>query len=404
MPSWVGDVVMATPALALLRRHLRASFIGALVRPGLDELLAGSALADGSPLVDEFHVERSKGVMGPKVVASRIRPRRYDAALLLTNSFSTALITRLAFIPRRVGYDRDGRGLLLTQRLTPRLRSATEVAVGEGGGSGGGGGAGWLSRLGRDRFAPEPAVEYYLRAARSFLSGRNESSAQGDGDEPRMTLGVTPAQRTLGAEVLARAGVGAGEVFALINPGANNPAKRWPVERFGAIGAELARERGLRVLVTGSPDERELVENVTRAVNEEVARDGGRGRSGQERATGQHAVSLTACGVTLGALKAILSEREGSRSRCRVLITNDTGPRHIAAAFGVPTVTLFGPTDPRWTTLPPGQHPFVHVVADPDLPPEMLADDHPDRCAIEKISVERVRKAVEAVVGGGSGG
>ena len=103
--------------------------------------------------------------------------------------------------------------------------------------------------------APEPAVEYYLRAARSFLSGRDESSAQGDGDEPRMTLGVTPAQRTLGAEVLARAGVGAGEVFALINPGANNPAKRWPVERFGAIGAELARERGLRVLVTGSPDE-----------------------------------------------------------------------------------------------------------------------------------------------------
>ena len=59
-----------------------------------------------------------------------------------------------------------------------------------------------------------------------------------------------------------------------------------------------------------------------------------------------------------------------------MLITNDTGPRHIAAAFGVPTVTLFGPTDPRWTTLPPGQHPFVHVVADPDLPPEMLADDH----------------------------
>ena len=244
-----------------------------------------------------------------------------------------------------------------------------------------------------------------------MVKGRRISSVRsGESSTRRDSMGssadgsVTTSLPGSGAEVLARAGVGAGEVFALIKTGANNPAKRWPVERFGAIGAELARERGLRVLVTGSPDERELVENVTRAVNEEVARDGGRGRSGQERATGQHAVSLTACGVTLGALKAILSEREGSRSRCRVLITNDTGPRHIAAAFGVPTVTLFGPTDPRWTTLPPGQHPFVHVVADPDLPPEMLADDHPDRCAIEKISVERVRKAVEAVVGGGSGG
>src|SRR5690349_1107621 len=110
-PSWVGDVVMATPALRLLRSRLKGSFIGGLVRPGMDELLAGT------DFFDEVHVERAGGVMGPKFAAAKLRPRRYDAALLLTNSFSTALIARIAGVPRRVGYNRDARGLLLTDRL-----------------------------------------------------------------------------------------------------------------------------------------------------------------------------------------------------------------------------------------------------------------------------------------------
>src|ERR1041385_6513153 len=116
MPSWVGDVCLATPALSLIRQRLKGSFIGALVRPGIDQLLAGTNF------FDELHVDRARGVMGPKLIANKLRPRRYDATLLLTNSFSTALIVRLAGIPRRIGYDRDARGLLLTDRLTPPKR------------------------------------------------------------------------------------------------------------------------------------------------------------------------------------------------------------------------------------------------------------------------------------------
>src|SRR5262245_15883016 len=111
-PSWLGDCVMATPTFRRLRRALPGAFIGALMRPGMDELLGGL------PYFDEVHVARSSGVMGPKFVASKIRPRRYDTTVLLTNSFSTALIVRIAGIPRRIGYDRDARGLLLTDRLT----------------------------------------------------------------------------------------------------------------------------------------------------------------------------------------------------------------------------------------------------------------------------------------------
>ena len=90
LPSWVGDAAMATPTLRRIRRELPGTFIGALARPGIDQLLAGS------DFIDEYHVERASGVMGPKFVAAKLRPRRYDATILLTNSFSTALIVRIA--------------------------------------------------------------------------------------------------------------------------------------------------------------------------------------------------------------------------------------------------------------------------------------------------------------------
>lgn len=336
-PSWVGDVVMATPALRLLRSGLPGAFIGGLLRPGLDELLAGS------DFFDELHVDRAVGVMGPKHVAGRIRPRRYDTAVLLTNSFSTALITRLAFIPRRVGYDRDGRGLLLTDRLGAERRGMTG-------------------------FAPVSAVEYYLRAARATLGVGAPSAA-------RLELGVTPAQEQAGREVLNRAGVADGRTYAILNPGGNNPAKRWPAERFVEVGRHLASTRGWAVLVNGSPGEKDLCASIVSGI-------------------GPAARSLADAGITLGALKPVVRG-------ARVMLTNDTGPRHIAAAMGTPVVTLFGPTDPRWTTLPAGGAPMVELVAAPELPADQVADEHPEVCRIDRIGVEGVIGAVERVVGTG---
>ena len=124
MPSWVGDAVMATPALRRIRDALPGAFIGALARPGIDQIL------DGSDYFDELHVDRASGVLGPKLVAAKLRPRRYDTALLLTNSFSTALIARIAGIPRRIGYDRDARRLLLTDPIrAPRTPSGAFAMV-----------------------------------------------------------------------------------------------------------------------------------------------------------------------------------------------------------------------------------------------------------------------------------
>lgn len=339
---------MATPSLRAVRDGLRGSFIGGLVRPGIDQVLAGT------DFFDEVHTVRRDGVMGPKYTAAKLRPRRYDSALLLTNSFSTALVTRIAGIPRRIGYDRDARGLLLTERLqAPRRPSG-----------------GW---------APIPAVDYYWRLARHLLDGPapgNEVPSCLRARPPLyMELGTTPEEERAAQELLARAGLDHASParFAVLNPGGNNPAKRWPADRFAAVADHLAARHGLAVLVNGSPEEAELAGAIAAAARTPVAR-------------------LPELGITLRSLKALAR-------RAAIMVTNDTGPRHIAAAFGVPLVSLFGPTDHRWTTIPtrPGA-PEAILLADPTLPPDLVADEHPERCRIDRIPTADVIAAVDRVL------
>jgi len=348
LPSWIGDAVMATPALSLIRERMKGSFIGGLARPGVAELMEGE-LPDGSRLLDEIHIEQISGMMGPKRAAAKLRARRYDAAVLLTNSFSTALAARMAFIPERIGYDRDGRGLLLTRRLKPEKRGSGDWAV-------------------------VPAVEYYWRLARAFL----DEVDPGPGalpDDARMRLPMSASQRRAGEDVLERAGV-LGHDFAILNPGGNNPAKRWPAERFARVAEHLAARHGLRVLVNGAPNEARLCAEIVEGA-----------------ACDPKPVALAGMdGMSIGALK-------GAVSRARIMVSCDTGPRHIAAALGVPVVSLFGPTDHRWTTIPaPGGE--AVVLADPTLPEDEVANDHLERCAIERIGVERVVEAVDGLLSG----
>ncbi len=357
MPSWVGDAVMATPTVRAIRELLPGSFIGALVRPGIDELLTGTTL------FDEMHCGRASGMMGPKKLASRIRPRRYDSALLLTNSFSTALITRLAGIPRRIGYERDGRGVLLTERLEARRRKDVDPYR--------------RSATAPNDWAPVPACEYYFELARHLLRHAGLSPLPSAAPGP-MELVATADDEFAAAEILERAGIPRErqhrEPFIILNPGGNDPDKRWPAERFAALADHLAHQHGATILVSGSPAERPIADDIC-------------GRCDAATRT----VNLPALGIRLGTLKAVVK-------RCRLMVTNDTGPRHIAAAFGVPVVTLFGPTDRRWTTIPFQDE--IELVADPTLPEEEVANDHPDRCRIENITLDTAARAADTLLSG----
>lgn len=354
LPSWVGDVVMATPTIRRIRQSMPGIFIGGLCKPGIDQLVGGG------DLFDELHVFQPHGMMATKKAASKIRPRRYDTALLLTNSFSTALTTRLAFIPRRIGYDRDGRGMLLSDKLTPPKNTDRSWKM-------------------------APAVDYYWNLASHLL---NEAPVDWSVHTPTdcvamplalpdgvvMEMPITESDQAKGDEILAKAHINPGDRYAILNPGGNNEAKRWAADRFARLADWLNQTHQLRVLINGSPAESELIDQIIDISTTEP-------------------VSLQALGNTLGALKPICKS-------AAIMITNDTGPRHIAAAMGTRLVTLFGPTDPRWTTIPvaplsDGRESEVVLVADPSLPADQSANDHPERCAIEQIEESRVRDAVE---------
>jgi heptosyltransferase-2 len=322
-PSWVGDTVMATPVLRAVREHAPRARIVAAVRPGLEPLL------DGAPWIDEILPLDPRGMVGPIRAAAALRRRRPQAALLLPNSFRTALTVRLAGIPVRVGYDRDGRGLLLTARLAAARRSG-----------------------------PVPMVDYFLELAR-FATGRADVAG-------RLELAVTAAEEEAADALLA----GISGPFALLNPGANRPDKRWPAERFARVADALADRHGLAAAVTGAPAERPIAREVAARARRPV-------------------VDLAARGVTLGSLKAVAR-------RAALLVTNDTGPRHVAAALGTAVVTLFGPTDHRWTTLHAPHERLL--LAEPFLPEEEIADRHPALCAIERITVGDVLAACAALL------
>ena len=322
-PSWVGDAVMATPLLRAVRAALPGARIIGAMRGGLDELLAGT------PWLDETVVEQTKALLGPLRIARRLGAHQPQAALVLPNSFRSALIARLSGAARRIGYKRDGRGVLLTDALAPGRRTL-----------------------------PVSMVEYFAVLG-EFALGLERIDRQ-------MELAVTQAQREAGERLLQ----GVERPFVLINPGANKAKKRWPADRFAAVADALAKSHSLAAAATGSLGDRDVVAATVTAA----------------RCTVHNLVDR---GISLGSLKAVIQEAS-------LLITNDTGPRHIAAALGTPVVTLFGPTDWRWTAIDCPHERMV--LGDPFLPEPLIADEHPRRCAIEKIMVGDVLAAAAALL------
>ncbi|MBX3321376.1 MAG: lipopolysaccharide heptosyltransferase II [Phycisphaeraceae bacterium] len=349
MPSWVGDLIMATPALRLIRDALPDSHLTAMLRPGLDELLVGTAL------VQDYLIADARGLFGPWHVARTLKNHRFDTALILPNSFSTAFTVALAGIPRRIGYARDHRSLLLTERIqAPRTPN---------------------------HWAIIPAVQYYIHLARIMLGQTLTltpplltSLTHAPLDLPPHTLlelAPTPDQHAAATTLLAHAGISTR--YAILNPGGNNPAKRWPPERFAALADHLARSHHLAILINGSPAERDLAHAIARS-------------------TTTPCTILPDLGISLGSLKALVA-------RAAIMITNDTGPRHIAAALRVPLVTLFGPTDPRWTTIPTHPDaPEIILIANKDLTPEQSANDFPHTSRIDRITLDEVIAAVDQLL------
>jgi heptosyltransferase-2 len=215
-------------------------------------------------------------------------------------------------------------------------------------------------RLAPPRDRPIAAVEYYARLAEWALGVERI--------ERRPELVVTEGETRAANDLLH----GIKRPLLVLNPGANRPDKRWPARCFAQAAAAIRARHDLDVAVTGAATEAEVLEAVIEAAPPECP-----------------IVNLAERGIGLGSLKAVLG-------RAALIITNDTGPRHIAAALGTPVVSLFGPTDHRWTTLAHARERVL--LAEPFLPAELLADDHRKACAIERIPVADVVAAAESLL------
>jgi heptosyltransferase-2 len=297
-PNLIGDTVMATPAIRALRRRYPDARLVGLIKTG------ARATLDGTTWFDEilpFHPKSARPEERSIGLIKRLRRERFDLAVLLPNSFRSALMAWLAGIPRRVGYARGGRGFLLTDRLD-------------------------APRDGSGRFLVSPAVEYYLALAH-HLGCSSESV--------RLELATTEEDEAAADSAWKALKLPAGEkVICLNTGGAFGPAKSWPNPYFAALARRLADEIGYSSLVLCGPGERDNAREIARlAAHPRVA-------------------SLADQPLSLGLSKACIR-------RSALLITTDSGPRHFAAAFNVPVVSLFGPTHIGWTRT---NHPLaIHL-------------------------------------------
>lgn len=278
---------MATPTLRAIRTRYADASITFLAVPNLVELIESG---DWMDQVVTWPVSPRRNHL-PSLLAlvRRLRRERFDWAVLLPNSFRSALIARLAGPKRCIGYDRDARGWLLTDRLPVHRMNG--------------------------KITPHPICDDYGRLAWAIGC---------DMPPDRLELFTDPVCEAAVENRIWSLGIAGRGPLVVITPGASfGSSKLWLPDRFAAMADRLIDSMGAAVVITCGPGEELIARNV----------------AGKMRREGHVLADPVA---TLGELKALIK-------RSDLLVVNDTGPRHIAKAFNVPVVTIFGPTFPEWT-------------------------------------------------------
>jgi heptosyltransferase II len=331
--NWLGDAVMSLPSIRAIRQIFPHAHIALVARPWVADLYARERSIDRI-----IPYTAQKGLRAKRDFAALLRRERFDAAILLQNAFDAALLAWLAGIPERIGYNRDARGLLLTQA----------IAVPEPGD------------------IPRHQRFYYLELLRraGMIERFPESMAPGADTRSNMASdairleGIDEA-RAAGAAHLDRLGI-SGPVIGVSPGAAYGNAKRWLPERFAAVAQTLAPSA---VLLFGSAAERALCETVAAHLR--------RGAIEVRNLAGE----------------TTLREFIDMAAACRLFLTNDSGAMHVSSALGVPTVAVFGATDDA-TTGPTG--PLARVVREhAECSPCLLRECPIDHRCMTAVSVER---------------
>jgi heptosyltransferase-2 len=325
--NWVGDAVMSLPALQAIRDRFRESHIAVLARPWVADIYARESFANEVILYTS--PRGMKDLSGKWRLAQDLRARHFDIAILLQNAFEAAALAFAAGIPRRIGYDRDGRGWMLTDRIPVPKRGET----------------------------PRHEQFYYLELLKR--AGLLERYSE---DDP-IRLSAAPAAAEAGAVKLRSAGLH-GPVIGVSPGAAYGTAKRWLPERFAEAAAEVCEQIQGSVALFGSGDERPLCDEIAAAI----------------RQRGYEAHNFAG--------STSLRDYIEMAAACRVYLTNDSGGMHIASALGVPTVAVFGATDDLATGPTGARARVVREVV--ECSPCLLRECPIDHRCMTRVTAERV--------------
>jgi heptosyltransferase-2 len=320
--NWIGDAVMTTPAISVIREHFPHAEITILANSLVSQLFLLHPGIDNIITFDRQGLHH--GVAGRLRLASELRKHAFDLAIILPNSFDSALVPWLAGIPARIGKCSDGRTLFLSGRYNSAKGSA---ACHE--------------------------VEYYLNLMKYF-------GITGNCKQPY--LFINPEEEGRASSLLAECGIQSNDFVLGINPGASyGSAKRWYPDRFAQVGRSLADEWSAKIVIFGGPGEATIAGDI------------------ENRLEGT-AVNLAA--------KTSVRELMALIKRCNFFITNDSGPMHIAAAFDVPLVAVFGSTD--YTGTSPYNQKAVVVRKAVDCAPCKLRECPTDHRCMMAVTEESV--------------
>ncbi len=294
--NWIGDAVMTTPALERLRSSFPQSQIILLATPRTTGLFEDSKFFDE---IIEYH-RREAGFQAFFAAVSEIRARRFDLALLFQNAFEAALLAWMGGVRLRIGFAGQGRGLLLTHQL-------------------------YRGQQHRNRHQVHDYLDLVEECERVCFGQESRPVRE----KPLPSLTASTAQRGAAQTLLQNFGIyPVSHPLIALNAGAtNSQAKCWPEDQYAALADRLIGELNGQIVLIGALSERGIAENIIR----------------QMKSRG--AVNLAG--------RTTMTELIGLLDACDLLVSNDTGPAHIAAALGHPALTVFGPTN-EFETAPAG--------------------------------------------------
>jgi lipopolysaccharide heptosyltransferase II len=356
--NWLGDQVMTTPAI----QRLRESFPKARIVLLTPEKLAG--LWSPCPIVDEIvTIKPGEGVFA---VARKLRGLKTDISLILPNSSRSALESWLAGIPRRVAYGNSGRSLFLTDtvprfdsQLRMRKRTVKEIKMLV---------AGVQPIMPVAPGGAHHQIHDYLRLA-GYLGA--DTTPVG----PRLWVDTGTERQISEKFGVPITPAASGQKLFALNAGAEyGPAKRWPAERFAEAATAVQSQTQCTWVILGGGGDTAMAEKLATAIS--------------SKSPGLPPPLNLAGRTTLTELKAVLKQ-------CKVLLGNDTGPAHVAAALGVPVVIPFGSTSPNLTGPGlPGASGGYFISGEVPCAPCFLRECPIDLRCMTQITVEMVTQAV----------